>query len=163
MKFPSLLLALIIPLLSAGCAKNQHPSDETLLQNFNVHEKEFDELLTMLRADKKLERVDVGWTRPDNPASIGVAPERIKSYRELFKKLDIPRGFYAYHAPERFSFIASASGLSIGGSGKGYAYLEDQPELVVASLDNYRSPTGRSFTAYRHIKGNWYLYYDYED
>lgn len=162
MKFPCLILALLFPLL-AGCARNQHPSDDALLKNFSAHEPEFDGLLTMLRADKKLERVDVNWTRPDNPASAGVPPERIKVYREIFKKLNIPRGFDAYHDPERFTFLASASGLSIGGSGKGYAYLEERPELVVASLDNYRSPTGRSFTAYRHIKGNWYLFYDYED
>ena len=157
------LIILLLLLVCGGCGKSSHSTDQVLLQNFKRHEADFEGLLTMLRTDKKLVRVDDTWTRPDDPSSIGVTPERIKSYRRLFLTLHIPRGFYAFHDPERFTFLASTRGLSVTGSAKGYAYMEDKPDLVVTNLDTYWSADGRSFTAYRHIKGNWYLYFDYED
>ena len=157
---------LVLPLLlliAGGCGKSSHPTDDALLQNFAEHEADFERLLTMLRTDKKLERVDATWTRPQAPSTIGVMPERIASYRKLFSTLGIPRGIYEFHDPERFTFVASARGLSVSGSAKGYAYLAGRPSVVVTNLDKYWSPDGRSFTAHRHIKGSWYLYFDYED
>jgi hypothetical protein len=158
-----LLILPLLLLIVGGCGKSSHPTDDALLQNFSKHEADFEQLLTMIRSDKKLERVDDTWTRPQDPSTIGVTAERIKSYRKLFSTLGIPRGFYAFHNPEHFTFLASAQGLSVSGSGKGYAYLVEKPGLVVTNLDKYWSPDGRSFTAYRHLKGSWYLYLDYED
>ena len=86
-----------------------------------MNEAEFERLLTMIRADKKLERVDDTWTRPEDPSTIGLTPARMRSYRKLFSTLGIPRGFYAFHDPERFTFLASTRGLSVTGSAKGYA------------------------------------------
>ena len=146
-----------------GCGKSSHPTDDALLRNFASHEADFERLLTMIRADKKLQRVDDTWTRPEDPSTIGITPERIRSYRALFSTLGIPRGFYAFHDPEHFTFLSSTRGLSVSGSAKGYAYLAQRPNLVVTNLDAYWSADGRSFTAYRHIKGSWYLYFDYED
>lgn len=157
-----LVLPLVL-LIVAGCAESSHPTDDELLRNFTRHEADFERLLTMIRADRKLERVDDTWTRPDDPSSIGVTSERIKSYRRLFSTLGIPRGFYAFHDPERFTFLASTRGLSVTGSAKGYAFLAENPTLIVTNLDTHWSADGRSFTAYRHIKGSWYLYFDYED
>jgi len=150
-------------LVLGGCGEFDHPKDDTLLLNFTQNEVMFEQLVTMLREDKKLERVDDTWTKPDDPATIGVTKERVESYRALFSKLGIPRGFYAFHDPERFTLLASAHGLSVSGSAKGYAYMVQKPDLVVASLDDYWSADGSSFTAYRHTKGNWYLCFDYED
>lgn len=157
-----LVLPLLI-LIIGGCDESSHPTDDALLRNFAHHEADFERLLTMLRADKKLERVDDTWTLPKDPSAIGITPERIKSYRSLLSTLGIPRGFYAFHEPERFTFIASSHGLNISGSDKGYACMAEKPDMVVTNLDTYWSPDGRSFTAYRHIKGSWYLYFDYED
>src|SRR5688572_8154974 len=157
------LILFLLLLTGAGCRAASHPTDDVLLRNFARHETDFERLLTMIRADKKLERVDDTWTRPQDPSTIGVTPERIKSYRRIFATLGIPRGFYAFHDPERFTFLAGTRGLSVTGSAKGYAYLAEKPRLVVTNLDTYWSADGRSFTAYRHIKGRWYLYFDYED
>jgi hypothetical protein len=140
-----------------------HPSDESLIKNFEKNQSAFNELVGMIREDKELERVDDNWTRPDSPASIGISSERIAKYRQIFNELKIPRGFYSFMNPTRIEFIASASGLSVSGSSKGYAFLENKPDLVVEDLDNYHSPDGRSFTAYRQLSGNWYLVYDFED
>ena len=163
MKSILLIVVGIVIALSAGCARSTHPSDSALLQRFDTNEADLERLLTMLREDPKLQRVDDTWTNPSDPSSIGVSAERIATYRRLFAKLGIPRGFYAFHAPERFTFLASTFGLSVSGSAKGYAYLENKPVLIVSSLDTYWSSDNRSFTAYRHIKGNWYLYFDYEN
>lgn len=157
-------VAIIATVLAlSGCSNDTHPTDAVMLKNFAKHEAEFEELLAMLRADRKLERVDDNWTRPTDPSTIGVAPERIAEYRQRFAALGIPRGFDAFHDPERFTFIATAFGLSVGGSSKGYAYLDPTPDLIVEDLDHYHSDDGRSFTAYRRIHGNWYLFFEYED
>ena len=162
MKVISISLALLPLLVLSGCGSS-HPSDQSLLDSFQKHEQDFDKLVGMVRKDNGLQRVDDIWTNPGDLTSIGVSDERIQKYRDLFAKLAIPRGFYASHDPERFTFLASTRGLSVSGSAKGYAYLEEKPDLVVRSLDTYWPDDGRSFTAYQHIKGNWYLYFDFED
>lgn len=158
-KFEILAVCLVL----AGCGDRPHAKDQVMLDDFARHEKGFEELAAMLREDRKLIRVDKDWTDPADPATIGVSAERIAEYRRRFQALGIPRGFRAHHDPEAFTFIASAMGLGISGSGKGYAYLDSPPELIVSDLDSYRSPDGRSFLAYRPIKGKWYLFLDYED
>lgn len=154
---------LAIGLLLAGCGDRPHAKDQEMLDHFARHEKGFEELAAMLRQDKQLVRVVKDWTEPTDPAAAGVSAGRIAEYRRRFQELGIPRGFRARHDPECFSFIASTVGLGISGSGKGYAYLEGIPDLIVKDLDTYKSPDGRSFLAYRPIKGNWYLFLDDED
>lgn len=38
------------------------------------------------------------------------------------------------------------------GSMKGYEFLENKPDLFIDNLENYR-----------HLTGNWYLFYEFED
>lgn len=140
-----------------------HPSDKTLIQNFKDNETAFNNLIAMIQEDKGLERVDDNWTRPKNHAAIGLTEERIEKYRQIFKELRIPRGFYSFTNPVRIKLLASASGLSISGSAKGYAFLEEKPDLIVNDLEDYSSTDGESFTAYRHIEGKWYVFHDVED
>jgi hypothetical protein len=80
--------------------------------------------------------------------------------------LGLSAGIEGYCEKDAILFYASTKGLSVTGSTKGYAYLKKVPEnseKLVNSLDDYWSPDGKSFTAYRRIEGNWYLYFDYED
>lgn len=156
-------LGLAACLVLAGCGDRPHPKDAEMLDNFSRHEMGFEELAAMVRADKALVRVDADWTDPADPSTVGVGPERIAEYRRRFKELKVSRGFRVVRSPETITFLANAIGLGISGSGKGYVYTEGAPDLVVKELDGYKSPDGRSFTAYRPIKGNWYLYYDFED
>jgi hypothetical protein len=46
----------------------------------------------------------------------------------------------------------------LNGTEKGFAYSTKELAPLVASLDNFR--TDRPTIAYKHIKGNWYLYYE---
>jgi hypothetical protein len=59
----------------------------------------------MLRADKKLQRVDRGWTPPEDPSSIGISPERIAEYRQTFSKLGIPLAFMPSHKRKLVSLL----------------------------------------------------------
>ncbi len=153
-----------IPLLAVpfliGCGGSHHPSDGVLLENFARNEEGFERLVAMLREDRELSRVANNWTDPTDPSTIGVTPERIKTYRKLFEKVCIPEGSSYGRDPrdgsEEFEFISSTYGLMVGGSWKGYVHLQKPPDPIVMDLDTYQPPEG-SFTAYRHIKGNWYL------
>ena len=155
-------LCLVAIVFVSGCS-TKHPSDEALVNNFQSHRSEFDQLLQMFLADKKLGRVAYDFTRPANPAEIGISGQRLKEYRKLFDRLDLSAGIEGYDEKDLVWFHASTQGLSVTGSGKGYAWLTKPPQLVVENLDTYWSKDGRSFTAFRHIEGNWYLYFDYED
>ncbi|CAN5684851.1 hypothetical protein BH24ACI3_BH24ACI3_00520 [soil metagenome] len=169
----SLLVILVFALL--GCGPKEHPKDAVMKENFAVHRAEFEELLKMFKEDRSLGRVGAGFTRtasffeeckgPDawNGKEIEVSQERIVEYQNLFVILGLPNGIEGYCEKENVSFYASSKGLSVSGSSKGYAYLEKPPVLLVDDLDSYWSEDSRSFTAYRHIDGNWYLYFDYED
>ena len=146
----------------SGCS-SKHPTDQSLIDNFQSHKSEFNQLLQMFRADRSLGRVAYDFTRPANPQDIGISQQRLAEYRALFDQLDLSAGIEGYDEKGLVWFHVSTQGLSVTGSGKGFAYLKESPPLVVDSLDTYWSKDGRSFTAFRHLEGNWYLYFDYED
>jgi hypothetical protein len=138
-----------------------HPSSQELINNFLSHRPEFERLLQMAQEDQELYRVAYDSTRPENPEAIGLTQERLTEYRGLFDELNLEAGIEK--GGDNVWFIASARGLSVSGSAKGYIYTQIPPDLVVEDLDNYFSADGRSFTAFQKIEENWYLYYDYED
>lgn len=147
--------------LLANACSSKHPSDQSLLGNFQEHKAEFNQLLQMFLADKGLGRVAYSFTRPADPQTIGISAERLQQYRTMFSRLGLSEGIEGYDEKEAVWFRASAMGLSVSGSSKGYAYLKDPPPIIVGNLDSYRSPDGKSVGAFRHIEGNWYLYLEY--
>ncbi|MFC1617843.1 hypothetical protein ACFL2B_01030 [Patescibacteria group bacterium] len=160
-----ILMLFLSVLFGVGC--DSHSSDEKMIQNFNDHKSEFEELLTMFQADKKLGRVGDGFTRSADLESedIGVTEERLDEYYKLFEELGLPDGIEGYGDKETIYFYSSTAGLGISGSMKGYIYTED-PEYYfeqVNNLDEYTSSDGQSFDAIRDIGYGWYLYYSYED
>jgi hypothetical protein len=164
----SLLLALLVVVVAcimlfllSNELGGEHPSSQELIDNFYSHCPEFDQLLQMALEDQELSRVAYDFTRPENPETIGVTQERLNEYRRLFDELNLEAGID--NGRDSIWFIASARGLSVSGSAKGYIYSRIPPGLIVEDLDSYDSPDGRSFTAFQKIEGNWYLYYDYED
>lgn len=155
-------------MLCAGCERAaDHPSSARLQQQWRDHHTDLEQLVKMFRADKALNRVAPDFTRPDDPSSIGVTSARIAEYRQLLRKAGVATGIEGYNDKDAITFIVSALGLGISGSGKGFAYLEGTPELLVPDLDAHISQAhakhAESFTAYQRISGDWYLYYDHED
>jgi hypothetical protein len=119
--------------------------------------------------------VDDTWTKPEDPATIGVSAARIADYRARFHRLGIPRGFEAYGGPEHIIFLAWVQGITVAGSAKGYAWCEKAPENLVPDLDaaweenhreylkkNQQQPNHweKHLDFYRHIEGNWYLHFE---
>jgi hypothetical protein len=162
MKVTLVFVVVIVGLFFALKYWLSHPSDETLISNFNANKTEFENLIKMVQKDRGLKRVDDSWTSPDDPKTVGVSNDRIKLYCKMFAQLNIPRGFSAFN-PNFIELIASSSGIVTDGSSTGYHYIEGEPRNVVKNLDDYDPGHLRSFTAVRHLQGNWHLYYDYDD
>lgn len=164
----SLILVLLLVLLSVNCNLNPHPSDSFLLQNFQENEKDFNLLVGMAKKDSNMIRIayDFTWTEdsaayPRPKSEMGISDERWSSYKKLFAKLGLKAGILNYQ-PDRVELISSTEGLLTGGSSKGYIYLEEEPEILENSLDNYDITKFKKEInyVYRKIKGNWYLYYE---
>ena len=140
-----------------------HRSDEELIANFQSHRAEFDRMLQMINEDNGLDRVDSYWTHPENPGTVGISQARIDEYRRLFQSAGVPRGFSAFQTKDNVEFIASSQGLAVSGSSKGYLFAKRPPPRIVENLDTYRAlktEVSPVFPAYRHIEGNWYLFFE---
>ena len=164
----------------SGCEliiEKYHPKDADMIENFNAHREDFETLVQMLKEDRALGRVANDFTRTSNffgdckeetmecstAKEIGVTEARLSEYRRLFNKLDLEKGIEGYGKKETIAFLASTKGLSVTGSTKGYWHTTVAPKTIVDDLDTYWSADGKSFLATRHIDGNWYLFFDYED
>jgi len=162
-KIQGIFFLVIVIVVLTNCSASKHPSDKDLIDNWRSHKNDFETLLQMFLTDKQLGRVAPTFTRPENPGEIGVTVARLSEYRNYFSKLDLTAGIEGYDEKDIIWFHASTQGLTVTGSAKGYAYTKTKPKLLVDDLDKYWSKNGRSFTAFKSIEGNWYLYFEYED
>ena len=165
---------------SAAHEMKPHPTDQMMIDNFDDHREDFETLRGMMQADQGLERVAPDFVRPENPAGVGINPERVELYRALCRKIGLERGIESFGASAaQLEFLASCRGLSISGSCKSYVWLREPPEpttgrAVVNDLDAYlrtrREERGAYFKAHHHaisghvdayrlIDGPWYLHY----
>lgn len=154
------LLLIALSVFLSGCEPYEdHDSDAVLLKTFRDKRATFEELLTMIQADRGLERVADSWTHPDPPR---ISPERLSKYRQNLKSIGCDQGFEHFTGKPGIIFIASSVG-TMSGSTKGYYYNEAVPNALVKDLDFFRSQTGRSYEVFRHIEGSWYLIYQNDD
>lgn len=167
MKSLALVLSVLAAALSlSACADPPRPTDAVLIEHLHAKMPLFRELIAMIEQDRDLERVDADWTRPDDPATIGVSRKRIATYRKLMKDAGVPRGFSARKPRTAITFIAYASGLFTNGWAKSYVYLLPGAESERYGFDledgdlDAASAGQKKFFGYRHIEGNWYLLLD---
>jgi hypothetical protein len=138
------------------------PSDAAMLRHFDRHEGALDTLVKMADADKGLDRVDQDWTMPADTRSVGVSSERLADYRRLLRDAGTPRGFQVPHGHDGFNFLFWLRGSAISDdTDKGFAYRTTPPSRTVQSLDNIHTDSRDALIAYRHIRGNWYLFYEF--
>ena len=164
-----LVLSLLLGIPSAfvavvwiGREAMEPPSDAAMLRHFERHEATFAALAQMATADKGLDRVDENWTMPADTNSVGVSTERLGVYRRLLRQAGTPRGFQVSKAHDGFDFFYWLVGSAISDdTDKGFAYRTTPPPSTVQTLDVIRADSREPFIAYRHIHGNWYLYYEY--
>ena len=162
-----LLLLLPAAILSSCDWADEHPSSASLQKQWGDHRADLEKLVTMIKADKALQRVAPDFTRPENLTSAGIDAKRLDEYRRLFKHTGVKNGIESYGEKDMVWFHVSSLGLSVSGSGKGIAYVEGEPEGIMPDLDAHilkaHKERARSFTAFQRLEGDWYLYYDYED
>jgi len=142
------------------------PPDADLIQNFTKHRADFEEIVKMASHDKGLTRVDRDWTNPRDPSKIGISQVRIDRYRALFRDAQIPRGFSAGSEPGGkqidVSFMFWGFGFAASDEyGKGYAYLTTPPKALRTTLDGFEPRFRQPYDIYRHVEGNWYLYFEF--
>ena len=158
----AILMVVLVWIIRIGMTP---PSDQRLLSNFDKHESTFNKLIDMLETDGDLVRVDENWTDPEHPATIGVPPARIATYRLLLREARVPRGFRSEAFMYEVDFYYWGIGSAISSdTTKGYAYRTRPSIETLSSLDGYRpDPKNADDTikVYRHIRGNWYLFYEY--
>ncbi len=149
-----------------------HPSNSEMIDNFQKHRVEFNQLLQMFIEDQHLETVAHQWISPKNFLLAGITPQRLDEYNLLLWKINFRITFhrialrpstsiwkvYDQTGLKAVEFVISSRGLAVSGSDKGYIYTFENPSPVVENLDRYTSENGK-FIVYRHIEGNWYLYY----
>ena len=153
--------ALVTALLLGAQKRREPPSDQEMLTNFRQHESVFNQLVQMSQADKGLARVDDDWTQPDYPQSIGVSARRVADYRKLMRAANVPRGLQTAGGGEvDFYYWLTGSAIS-SDTDKGYAYLVIPPAPLLTDLDHCQPDEKRGVTAYRHVQGNWYLFYEF--
>lgn len=164
-----LIVSLVIglPTLVAGMLwipqqPDNPPPDKELLENFQRHQATFNELAQMAQVDKGLNRVGDNWTSPGDPQKIGVSPTRINEYRRLLNDAGVPGGFQSAIEANEVEFYYWFTGSAISDdTEKGYAYLTKPPAHLLKSLDQCQLDGDSGSESYRHIQGNWYLFYDY--
>jgi hypothetical protein len=164
-----LILALVLGIPAAFIAvvwiareAVEPPSDAAMLRHFDRHEGALDTLAKMAGADGGLDRVDQDWTMPADTRSVGVSSERLADYRKLLRDAGTPRGFQVSQGHDGFNFLFWLRGSAISDdTDKGFAYRTTPPPRTVQSLDGIRTDSRNALIAYRHIRGNWYLFYEF--
>jgi hypothetical protein len=151
----------ILAMLWAIRHHDSPPSDQELLTNFERQEAALNLLIQMQSVDKGLIRVDADWTDPRNPRPIGVSAERIATYRQLLDQTRTRRGFRANEKEGEVDFYYWMIGSAVSSdTAKGCAYLVVAPLHALETLDRCRGKLN-GVKAYRHIRGNWYLFFEY--
>ena len=158
----AILIVLLVWIIRIGMTP---PSDQRLMSNFDKHEATFSKLIEMLKTERDLIRVDQDWTEPKDPKTIGVSPARITTYRELLREARVPRGLHSEPFRYEVDFFYWTIGSAISSvTTKGYAYRTRPPIEVLNTLDGFRpdpKDADDAVKVYRHIRGNWYLFYEY--
>ena len=139
------------------------PKEAQLIENFNSHRAEFNNLVTMATADRAFAPISAAEIPPR-----GMADSRFKEYKDIFRQLGIQNGInwgLAGH-PDGFVALFSTS-VPMGTKGRdvGYVYSSVPPDPIVSHLPISASPfeirRDHGHEAFfRALDGEWYLFYD---
>ena len=91
-------LLLQLGVIVSGLARGGLPTDDQLLEGFQTHRADLDTLVRMFQEDKGLGRIGDGFTRPDDPQTVGVSAERLRDYRRLCDAVSAPDCIEGYDA-----------------------------------------------------------------
>lgn len=136
------------------------PTDASLIEQFRSHRRDYEEMTGIMLANKSF-----NWSAAENAAYrtgpiTTASPEAVARLRKLLGDTDNLHGVRRFNdGAIAYDYWAVGSAVSDDLS-KGIAYLPKPPAKVRATLDKYSPPDQVAETAYRHIEGPWYLFYE---
>ena len=174
----------LMALAPAGCSSvilslmHNHPSDKNLIAHFGKHRSDFDTLRQMLDDDPELIRVNSNYyddssQRGSHKPSAVLSRKRWAAYRDFFRKLQLENGIWQAQSGKygrMVFFFVSTGGALDSTSAKGIAYISEPPTKRIAyiskpppvSSDSLDNSFERSLLyGYKHIEGNWYVFFSY--
>nr|MEE4266515.1 hypothetical protein [Candidatus Krumholzibacteria bacterium] len=154
-----LVLGYFLVLVSSFAGSSQqHDSDETLIKRFHEHRDALEQLQREVSAEPGMANVHRDGIWPENLFD----PDHVAAYREQLHRINLTNRFRIARDGS-MEFTASSGGNVQHSSEKGYAYLVTAPDSLCLDLDEaskrMRPFPHRGWTGYRHIEGNWYLYF----
>jgi hypothetical protein len=163
---------LIFVLVLGGCVywfTPRPPSEAKLIQNFNEHRADFENLRDMLQADTNLTRVASWGVETRNPVFLGIPTgenfpvERYNQYLALLKNVG---GFVASRDEGEHpdpSIVVWGWGWAGDTKHIGICWLDREPTNQISTLSGYKGQSvypNREVT-FRHIDHNWYFWVDW--
>ena len=151
-----------------------HPSDESMIANFQEHRDAFDKLVAMTNTDHEVHSIsfltdeyrvyfeDRAW-----PADCSncFSAQRWSEYKTAFaglgnvKASGLSKEVGSVRIPDTFSFTVVDANYEYLVSEKGYAYSPREPPGVIESLNGMGFDSKGIF--YKKIADHWYLYHDW--
>ncbi|MGO8670248.1 MAG: hypothetical protein ACLQVD_02605 [Capsulimonadaceae bacterium] len=160
------VLVIVIIVMEATMLPDQYsgPSDASMVSRFQQRRAAFDRLARMTQYDKNLSTIDDDSVYPvSGTTDAGVSPGRIEIYRSLLHQIggdesvDIADGYVEIdYWNAEVGFPGSDAMVT-----KNYSWCAKPPDgLVTRPLDTLKLDSLEENKAYyRHIDGNWYIYY----
>lgn len=129
------------------------PSEQSLVDQFEVVRPTLDTLRGMSDEDSTIVRIAQSFVDPPGPRAF--TPERWNRYRQLFRRLDSEAGLTRGRNGV-VSITVGTAGLAVSGTSNGYVYfpVPPSPDKVLLSLEGTRA--GATF--FRKLDGGWYLF-----
>ncbi len=139
---------------------HSHPSDEQLIQVYGQQKNELNRLVEMFQDESN--NLTVVFSRGNGQCRVVGDYELVRATdhskcqeaARLLKTL----GFQRVDGGQGWLMVtASASGLSVSGSSKGYVYSTTPPGHIVDDTDTYQP---YNEIVFRHIEDNWHIFYE---
>lgn len=163
-KFSIVFLWIIFTL---ACSSQPPPSDQVLIEEFNKNIKNYHSLIKIFELNPTKNYIPTDLLKTENAVALSIPETAIDRYRELCKQLGV-NALRRIGLEEIWLIKWDYHPFPLSGTYKGYAVLKEPPGQTVDDLDIYWNQVTQgkmtsSFTVYRHIENEWYLFINYED
>ena len=142
----------------AGCGPEspyeRHSSEEVLLKIFREERATFERMLSLLKADRRLARVYANKPLPDIST---VSREYLAGFQRSLIEIGCVK--CSFEGVGEVAFNPSLSGWGVSGSSQGYMHMKRAPSDLRKSLDGPKTPRQMERGVFRHIEGDWYLFF----
>jgi hypothetical protein len=142
----------------AGLKGRSPPKDGYLMTTFAEHSDWFHTVANLVRADPRFLEINQEPSTWDRVRDEGLPPTEIALYADVLQKLGANEGLTSLDGQACLIMADITYGLFDNGVIKGYVWSPSSPTPLVKDLDQWRSDSTASSTAYRHVAEDWYLF-----